>query len=143
MNKYDLQIDVEEGVVLSERAIDTIRVFSGVIDNEVCFALLDDQSLILQYTDVARNGRETFIADTKTKMDELLGEMHDFSTVVLENGYGLVVTQKILISVIPPEEAGDHISLNTALTYRAHALDACKKRHVLAIVTPQDPVYHD
>lgn len=113
--------------------------FSDIFDDKVCFAAVgNDHFLVIEYD--GEQDENKLIEKFKIAASEVLNNPPDFDTMVLDNGLGIVITARWLISVVKKGRFSSEtrsIPIGVALEYRRAALKACEKLNIIAIAVPR------
>ena len=147
----DIVVTVPEEVELSEAQRRTIARVAGRLDNEVCFALIDDQNCVMLPADDGRYGFEYF---TSCVNDQIEGYEHRSSDFRLGyiGGEGLPAVSDDLIRLISPAYCPEMLAamgerdlpVDVQLQQREKVREVCAEYLApLAMVMPEEPVFHE
>ncbi len=122
---------------LSETEEKTIQHFRYYYDNKKCFAVIGDY-VVAVLSDEYANQPENLEQEARENMVQLRNTPPDFSTYVMDDGYGLVEMNYGIYAVssrpLSDKEIEEgKVSLGTALAVRGFCLAACEKGQVIAI----------
>ena len=124
---------------LNEAERFTLDYFLGCMDGQVAFAVIGDQSIIM-LEDVDSSADEEKLRTALTDAaDEVLSNPPDFSAIVMEDGYGIVVVGKAgIVSKLPKKYVKNgEMDIGKALGLRNLALAACEDAELTAVAFPK------
>ena len=148
----DFAVTVPDGVELSVDQRWTIIQVANNLNNEVCFALIEDQTCVVLPADDARYGFDYFSHCVSERIDEYEYYPPDFRMTYAGGGEYLLIVFGSLIRLVleedypemPTEFRGMGIPVASQVSQRDRAIDACDEYYSpLAMVVPRDPVYHE
>ena len=122
------------------------------MDNEVCFALIEDQTCVVLPSDDSRYGFEYFSHCVSERIEEYECWPPDFRMTYDGGGEYLLVVFGSLIRLVleedypemPAKFRGMGIPVESRVQQRDKAREACDEyRSPLAMVVPWDPIYHE
>ena len=118
----------------------TFNYFLGCMDGKVSFALIGSQT-IMMLDDVTReSSKKTIRGVLEEAVDETLSNPPDFSTILMDDGYGIVVVGKLgIVTGVKLEENSlkdGKMDFRVAVALRDAALDTCEEAELIAVAFP-------
>ena len=118
----------------------TFNYFLGCMDGKVSFALIGSQT-IMMLDDVTReSSKKTIRGVLEEAVDETLSNPPDFSTILMDDGYGIVVVGKLgIVTSVKLEENSlkdGKMDFRVAVALRDAALDTCEEAELIAVAFP-------
>lgn len=148
----DIIVSVPEGVRLTDYQRQTVSLVGEMLDDEVCHALIGDQTCVGLISDEGRYGFDYLASCVDDKIEEYTCCPPHFYTWYIEDGFYLLCVFGSLFLVIGPDDypempsefEGSEIPVESLLEQRERALEACANyRRPLAMVVKRNPVYHE
>ena len=129
---------IQEFRELSEQERFTLNYFLGCMDGQVAFAVIGSQTIMMLEGINSSVGEVELKTALNEAVDEVLSNPPDFSTIVMEDGYGIVVVGQAGIVVKLPKKyvKNGEMDMGKALSLRELALTACEKAELIAAAFP-------
>ena len=149
---HDIVVTVPEKVELSEEQRRVIVRVAESLDNEVCFALIDDQTCVMLPSDDGRYGFEYFTSCVNHQIEDYDRDPIDIRLGYIGDGEGLPVVYDDLIRLIFPAYCPEvpavmrerDIPVDAQLQQREKVREACAEYLApLAMVMPKEPLFHE
>lgn len=125
---------------LNERERFTFNYFLGCMDGRVSFALISSQTILMLDKVTYEDGEETVREVLKKAADETLSNPPDFSTILMDDGYGIVVVGRLAIVTgvkLDDEYVKDgEMDVRVAIALRDEALGVCEEAELIAVAFP-------
>ena len=129
---------IQEFRELSEPERFTLNYFLGCMDGQVTFAVVGSQTIIMLDCINSSVGEVELKTALNEAVDEVLSNPPDFSTIVMEDGYGIVVVGKAGIVAKLPKKymKNGRMDMGKAMELRNLALTACENAELIAVAFP-------
>lgn len=116
----------------------TLNYFLGCMDGQVAFAVVGSQTIIMLDCINSSAGEVELKTALNEAVDEVLSNPPDFSTIVMEDGYGIVVVGKAGIVAKLPKKymKNGRMVMGKAMELRNLALTACENAELIAVAFP-------
>ena len=125
---------------LNEQERFTLNYFLGCMDGQVSFALIGSQTIIMLGEVTSEDSEETIREALEESADETLSNPPDFETVVMEDGYGIVIVGRAGIVTdgkLDDKNAKDgKMNVGLAVLLRNIALADCEDAEPIAVAFP-------
>ena len=129
---------IQEFRELSEQERFTLNYFFGCMDGQVAFAVIGSQTIMMFEGINSSAGEVELKTALNEAVDEVLSNPPDFSTIVMEDGYGIVVVGKAGIVAKLPKKymKNGRMDMGKAMELRNLALTACENAELIAVAFP-------
>ncbi len=131
-------MQIQEFRKLSEPERFTLNYFLGCMDGQVAFAVIGSQTIMMLEGINSSAGKEELQTALRDAAAEILSSPPDFSAIVMEDGYGIVVVGKAgIVAKLPKKYVKNgEMDMGKALSLRGLALTACEKAELIAAAFP-------
>ena len=129
---------IQEFRELSEQERFTLNYFLGCMDGQVAFAVIGSQTIMMLEGINSSAGKEELQTALRDAAGEVLYSPPDFSAIVMEDGYGIVVVGKAGIVAKLPKKymKNGRMDMGKAMELRNLALTACENAELIAVAFP-------
>lgn len=118
----------------------TFDYFLGCMDGQVAFALIGSQTVIILEDIDSSAGEDALREALEEAADETLSDPPDFETMVMDDGYGIVIVGRLgIVTAVKLEEdllESGRMAVGVGVALRNVALSACENAELIAVAFP-------
>lgn len=125
---------------LNERERFTLNYFLGCMDGKVSFALIGSQTILMLGDVTSEDSEETIREALEEAADEVFSNPPDFSAIIMEDGYGIVIVGRLaIVTGVKLDEdflTDGEMDVRVTVALRDGALDTCEEAELIAAAFP-------